>query len=147
MAYATGFIPSIIERLRRCTRGVATVEFAIGTPIVFAGLISMLDLGLALNDRMAMDRGLRAGAAAAMADITDAAAVQAIVEESSGGVQNVTVAVTEVCECGKVGVLCSSLCTGGAQPDLFLEISADKVYEGILLGGYDLTSTTRVRVR
>ena len=147
MAHAPQRILSMIERLRRCTRGVAAVEFAIGTPIVFAGLISMLDLGLALNDRMAMDRGLRAGAAAAMADITDTATVQAVVEESSGGVQGVAVSVAEVCVCGDVSLLCSNMCSGGAQPDRFLEISANKVYEGILLTGYDLSSIMRVRVR
>lgn len=135
------------ERLRRDCQGVSAVEFALFAPILVGSFIAMVDLGLATGERMAIDRGIRAGASAAMAEITDTAVIRGVVEEAASGVDTVNVIVAEQCECGGIDTLCSNVCTGGAVPDLFIEISASKVYEGLLLDGYDLSSATRVQMR
>ncbi len=135
------------ERLLRDCRGVSAVEFALLAPVLVGSLIAMVDIGLALGERMAMDRGIRAGASAAMAEITDTAVIRGVVEEAARGADTVTVTVGEQCECAGSDTLCTNLCTGGAAPDLFIEISASKVYDGLLLDGYDLSSSTRVQMR
>ena len=147
MRHAVHSMHCLTDRLRRDCRGVSAVEFALLAPVLVGSLIAMVDLGLATGERMAIDRGIRAGASAAMAEITDTAVIRGVVEEAASGADTVTVTVAEQCECAGIGTLCSNVCTGGAAPDLFIEISASKVYDGLLLDGYDLSSSTRVQMR
>lgn len=51
-----------------CRRGVAATEFALVAPILAVTLLTSIDLGRALTERMAIDHALRAGAQRAMAD-------------------------------------------------------------------------------
>src|SRR5687767_11414888 len=50
------------------TSGVAAVEFALLAPVLTFAFLSMVDLGLAANEKMRMDSALRAGAQAAFID-------------------------------------------------------------------------------
>jgi Flp pilus assembly protein TadG len=138
---------SWLGRLRDETAGIAATEFAFVAPVLLAGLLAMVDAGSATAIRMEMDRNIRAGAQAAMSLNNDAAAIETIVLASADDPQGMTVDVEMVCACSDVANACTAPCGSGAAPDVFFEITAERVYSGILLADKQLRSHTRVQIR
>jgi hypothetical protein len=82
--------PAWISRVRaraRDNRGVAVVEAAFVTPIFFALLLGLFEIGMAMSDYLALANTVRAGARVASASSNDLTAdygiIQAIKRESS----------------------------------------------------------------
>ena len=75
----------------RCEAGVAAIEFAIFAPMIFLGMLAMVDIGRAITARMEMDRNVRAGAQAAMSLNNDLDAIEGIILASTEDPDELTV--------------------------------------------------------
>ena len=133
--------------LIRSREGVAAIEMGLVTPIVVIGFLLMADLGMALGERMDLDRYVRAGAQAVMSLVTEPTEVKDLVLASSDGAKDVTVTVDKSCSCGSTATGCTSLCSAQAPPSVFINISATKPYSGFMLPAFTLESRTHVQVR
>jgi Flp pilus assembly protein TadG len=60
-----------LKKFSGSNSGVAAVEMGIMTPFLVFGLVMMLDVGLAINERMNLDQDVRAGVQAAVSNITE----------------------------------------------------------------------------
>ena len=78
-------------RLARCEAGVAAMEFALFAPMIIFGLLTMVDIGRAVTERMEMDRNVRAGAQAAMSLNNDLSSIEGIILASTEEPDNLTV--------------------------------------------------------
>jgi Flp pilus assembly pilin Flp len=136
-----------LRRLTRDERGVSAVEFAIIGPVLIFGMLAMVDIGLALGERMDMDRSVRAGAQAAMSLNNLEEGIETIVLASAGSPEGLSVDVTTTCECVGVAVSCGLPCTSGDAPSVFIGISASKTQPALLLPDMALRANTRVQIR
>jgi Flp pilus assembly protein TadG len=127
--------------------GVAAVEMGLVAPILLFGLLLMLDVGVAVAERMDLDRNVRAGVQAAMAHINDPDAVKDVVVASLNGAQGVVVTVNKTCACGSTSTACTSWCSAQEPPSVFVNISAVKDYSGLWLLPIELKSETHVQLR
>lgn len=152
-AGAAGRAATSIRRLVREEHGVSAIEFALLAPILFFAAAATLDLGLALYERMTMDRLLRGGAQAAMSD-PGAAAVRAVVEASAeddfAPGAEFTLTVERYCACPvdtSAAVVCTNLCGDGSAPGVFYRLEADRDYPGMVLPAIGLEAEAKVRIR
>ena len=150
------FIPSgmssLIKRLCRSPflknhDGVAAVEFGLAAPMLFTGLLLMLDVGLAIGDRMELDRNVRAGVQATMVNVSDLTAIRDVILSTADNPDSLTVNVERNCSCGGVAVSCTAWCTTDEPPSVFINISAVQDYEGLLLPAMTLDAVTHVQLR
>jgi Flp pilus assembly pilin Flp len=137
----------LLPRLLRDRRGASAVEFAIVAPVLIAGLLAMVDVGLGLGMRMELDRIVRAGAQAAISLNNDASAIEALVLASSASPDDLSVEVERVCSCGGVAASCTALCSGGTAPSVYYEIDAERPHDGLVFGPRQVVSHARVKIR
>lgn len=142
-----------VRRLVREEHGVSAVEFALLAPILFFAAAATLDLGLALYERMTMDRLLRGGAQAAMSD-PGANAVRAVVEASAEADfapgAEFTLTVDRYCACPidtSLAVVCTNICGDGSAAGIFYRLEADREYPGMVLPAMSLEAEAKVRIR
>ena len=85
-----------LSRLFGAESGMAAAEFALMLPIFGFGLLSMLDVGLAINERMKLDQAVRSGAQLVMTGVEDVAALESAVLRSGDrdGTDNGTPTIT-----------------------------------------------------
>ena len=134
--------------------GVSAVEFALFAPVLFFAVAAMLDIGLAAYERMTMDRLLRGGAQAAMADPGQAqveAVIRASAEDDFAPDSEFNLDVDRYCACPAnidtpLGS-CTSLCTGNVPPHIFYRMEASRSYPGIILPEIDLHTEAKVQIR
>lgn len=136
-----------LRRLAVDERGVSAVEFAIIGPVLIFGMIGMVDIGLALGERMGMDRSVRAGAQAAMSLNNHEDGIRNIVLASAGSQAGLAVTVATTCECAGAAAACGVPCGSGDAPSVFIGISASKTQPAMLLPDMSLRSNTRVQIR
>ena len=134
-------------RIARDTSGVAAIEMGLLAPILVAGLVMMLDAGIAVNERMKMDRYLRAGVQATMSRITDPIDIKNSVMAATEGASGISVAVDRVCSCGSTVTVCTNWCTGNTPPSVVMFIKATKQQTNIMLPDMTLESETHVQLR
>jgi Flp pilus assembly protein TadG len=139
----------MLKKFSTSESGVAAVEMGIMTPFLVFGLVMMLDVGLAINERMNLDQDVRAGVQAAVSNITEPGDIQSLIlATAADDAQNMTVSVARRCTCGSVASSCTAtLCSGGTPPFVFLDISAQKLHRGIIFPDYTLDSETSVQIR
>ena len=133
--------------LIRSQSGVAAIEMGLLTPVILIGFLLMTDVGIAVAERMDLDRNVRAGVQAVMALTNDPKDVKDLVLASTNGTPNVSVAVSKTCACGNSAAPCNSLCSADEPPSVFLNISASKPYTGLILPTFNLGSQTHVQLR
>lgn len=133
--------------LIRSQSGVAAIEMGLLTPVILIGFLLMTDVGIAVAERMDLDRNVRAGVQAVMALTNDPKDVKDLVLASTNGTPNVSVAVSKACACGNSAAPCNSLCSADEPPSVFLNISASKPYTGLILPTFNLGSQTHVQLR
>lgn len=153
----------MFARIRSCrffgaNSGIAAAEFALLLPVFALSLLAMIDVGLAVNERMTLDRVLRSGAQLAMSGVQDVDALENAVVSSSAGnnedgtapsVDNLdyTLSVTRSCECGGAAGSCTQRCGSGEPPSLFYNFRAWQTMETMMLPQFDVESNLRVQVR
>jgi pilus assembly protein CpaE len=153
------------HRAARDERGNAAVEFAFVAPVLAFCCIAVVDLGFALNQRMAADHVLRIGADAAMSD-PGQTTVQNVLEQTAAAnfskvagqrmptditssSDTLYIQAERFCSCPEsklTKIDCSQTC-GGKPPLAFYQMSAAKQYSGILLPANVFRSTLQVEVR
>jgi len=149
-----------LAALLRDQRGVSAVEFALIAPILIGGLLSMVDIGLAVTERMNLDHVLRAGAQAAMAEQEKEHILDVLKATASGhftlagsSVQTSVedpVALSVNCVCSGASASPEEECTvcaGSTQAHVYYQLSAEKLYNGIVFKGITLKADIEVQVR
>ena len=163
MKYQFSF-KALAGKFRRDDKGVAAMEFGLVAPILFFGLLSTVDLGLAVNERMEVNHVLRAGAEAAI-NKSDEDTVYAVMANTAG--QNMEVAeyhyghyhgepgdlrlaVNQYCACPdatEVAVTCTTICTGNVPTYVYYQIDGSKTYTGMFIPNISFTPSMRVQIR
>ena len=136
-----------IGTFARNESGNSALEFGLTAPLLIFALVMMLDIGIAVETRMEMDRNVRAGVQAAMSQINDPNAIRNLVLASTGGSENVSVNVNKTCSCGSTATSCTTWCSAQEPPSVFVNISAIQTYSGLLLTTFQLESQTHVQLR
>lgn len=141
--------------------GSSAIEFAIAAPMLLLSLITVTDIGLAMQERMNLDQSVRAGAEFAMNNVSDVETIKEMVRASATGsygqsrndvVSNTpTVTVPPAyCECPEArgtAVACGALCAGDIPPSIFYDISATRLYDAIFVPDFTLATQITVQVR
>ncbi len=144
-------------RFGRDESGVSAIEFGLVAPLIFFSLLSMVDVGFALNERMYVDQLLRSAGQPAMRDEGETRVEETLKRASCetgetypvcGNISEVTVAADRYCVCPITGVKdssCTATCT--VQPQIFYEVAAMKSYDGIFLPQFNFAPSILVEVR
>ena len=145
----------------RSEDGVSAVEFALFAPILFFGLLSAVDIGFALHERMTIDHALRAGAQTAMTDPGEDA-ILAVVETTatknftlastttSSADEPLSVSVTRSCACPEspdTAVACLTICAGSAPTSIYYHLTGTKAYKSLVIPSLSLGRSIQVQVR
>jgi Flp pilus assembly protein TadG len=136
-----------LTRLNKDQLGVAAVEMTLISPFLILGLLLMLDVGVAVKERLNLDHSTRVGAQAVMANINETSEISNVVLASASEPENVTISVEKTCSCGSTQVDCANWCSANVPPSVFLNISAVKQHTGFLLPPFNLESQTHVQIR
>lgn len=132
----------LFSRLRFCRRAAAAVEFALLVPVVLAGLTGVVNYGLAMSDKMALQSAARAGAQLALIDSSDTAAISnAVVASTNLNISTSDVTTTQFCECwdgdSSTAVeslsACTDSCSSGTKR-YFMTVSVSENFTLLLLG-------------
>jgi pilus assembly protein CpaE len=151
----------VLNTFVKARDGSSAIEFAIAAPMLILSLITVTDIGLAMQQRMNLDQSVRAGAEFAMNNVSDVETIKEMVKSAATGsygqqrndvtsnAPTVTVP-PSYCECpdakGTV-VPCDQLCTGDVPPSIFYDISATRLYDAIFIPDFTLASQITVQVR
>ncbi len=152
---------SALSALSKDTRGTSAIEFAISAPILMMGLLIVTDIGLAINERMALDQATRAGAELAMNNVDDEEALENMVVSAATGAYGQElddidssevpeVDVTHFCECPDspgTAVTCSNLCSGDIVPSAYWSFLTTKDYDGVFVPTFELSTELTVQTR
>jgi Flp pilus assembly protein TadG len=141
------WIRARLKFLAKEESGVAAVEMGLIAPLLAIALVLMLDVGIAVAERMELDRDVRAGAHMAMSQVNEPDAIKNIIVASAGGAQNLLVAVDKTCSCGGAVVQCTSWCSAQEPPSVFINIRASKPHSGLIMPAFSVGSQTRVQLR
>lgn len=148
----------IVSRARgvaACRSGASAIEFGLIAPMIFFGFLSMVDVGRAIAERLALDGALRAGAFVAMSD-PGTSAVKAAVgmadgSRTAGGERGtLKVDVQRFCACPEdTGTMlaCTVTCAGTSPAAIYYSLDGSTTYDGLLLPTIELAGENRVRVR
>jgi Flp pilus assembly protein TadG len=150
-----------MKSLLRDRSGSSAVEFAITAPVLLGGLVMVVDIGLAMRERMLLDQSVRAGAEFAMNNVNDETTIENMVKASATGVYGtqpgdvnngaaLTVDATSTCECPNApgtAVSCTALCTGDILPYSYWTIAASRNYNALILPDFALGTEIKVQVR
>lgn len=135
----------------RAASGVAAAEFAIISPVFALAMLGMVDIGMAVNERMEMDRVLRAGVQEAMTGANDVAKIETAVQNAnfSSRVNESPpmLSVHRTCFCSTVANSCNALCNDGAAPSVYFDLAAVQNMQTFLLPAMTIRTDMRVQVR
>jgi Flp pilus assembly protein TadG len=113
----------------RSTRGGAALELAVIFPVLLLLLIGVIDYGRVFFTSVIVANAARAGAEWGARDPANALNTAGIIAfaQADGQEAGVVATTRRYCECG-TGVAhdCTSFCTGGAAPDVWVEVTARK---------------------
>lgn len=141
-----------LRTVRRAEAGVAALEFALFAPILFVSLLSMVDIGFALHERMTIDHVLRGGAQTAMEGGDEAAVLKVLQATAARNftAEEVVFNVARYCACAEdpgVGVACSTTCAGPSATSIYYRLTGTKSYDGIFLPTMSLAPSVEVQLR
>lgn len=132
------------ETFRRRQDGVSAVEFALIAPVMIGALLGMVDVGMAIGERMSIDHVVRAAAQVAISD-PGAATVQQVLEDLSAGKGYIVVA-DYYCPCPG-DEACAEPCTDPAGHTGYL-LRAETTYVSMITPlEIPMESVVRVQVR
>ena len=151
---------ALAGKFRRDDKGVAAVEFGLIAPILFFGLLSAVDIGMAVNERMEVNHVLRAGAEAAI-NSSDEDVVLAIMAatasqnmtaniDGNGAAGDLNLTVNQFCACPdatEVAVACATACPGDVPTYVYYQIDGTKDYTGMFIPNISFAPSLRVQIR
>lgn len=155
-------------RLHRNDDGVAAVEFSLFAPILFFCCLATVDLGMAVNERMAIGHVLRAGAQSAM-DNPGEATVKDVLEETAKGSnysvnvvsssdgahasassESLTIGVERYHACPEdpqAKVAEGTICADDQTTYVYYRLAAAKIYEAMILPSITFRPALEVQIR
>ena len=145
----------LLRRLARDRRGASAIEFSVIAPIIAAGLLSTVDLGRAINERISLDNLLRVGTRIAMTD-PGAGVVRAAIgvaddsQSHSNDRSALSLDVLRYCACpddSASALPCSTTCAGSAPTAIFYRLTSTATFDGMLLPPISIGADSRVRIR
>ena len=151
---------TLAGKFRRDDKGVAAMEFGLVAPILFFGLLSTVDLGMAVNERMEVNHVLRAGAEAAInkSDEDTVLAIMAATAEQNmtvttdgqGEAGDLSLTVNQYCACPdatEVEVTCTTICPGDVPTYVYYQLNGRKTYSGMFIPDISFAPAMRVQIR
>jgi len=139
-----------LRQMRRAQGGVSAIEFAIVAPMLVFSVLALVDVGMALRERMMMDSVLRIGAHRALADAGEGAVEQLLATAANEQfATNIDLTVQRYCACPATPntvVACNTTCSG-ANPSVFYRLSAARSFQGILLPAMAFGPSVTVQAR
>lgn len=124
--------------IARAEDGVSAVEFGLFAPVLFFSAVAMIDIGLALNERMTLDRLLRGGVQSAMQD-PGADHVRTVIEASADAAlepgSDFSLTVERTCVCS------------ATDNSTYYRMVAARTYPALILPDLALEATAEVQVR
>lgn len=154
-------LAGLLGRCRAGEEGVSAVEFGLLAPfLLFFPLLSMVDVGMAISERMTVDSVLRAGAQEAMTDPGKDKVLEVLAATAEknfplpdgtepDGLNTPRFTVDyPVCDCPEQqDVSCSATCVGNVSTSIFYRLTGEKTYTGNFLPPFDLAPSVRVQIR
>jgi pilus assembly protein CpaE len=151
---------ALARKFRRDEKGIAALEFGLVAPILFFGLLSAIDIGLAVNERMEVNHVLRVGAEAAI-NKSDEDVVLAIMAATAsqnmtastngqGAAGDLSLTVNQYCACPdatEVAVTCSTICPGDVPTYVYYQLNGSKTYTGMFIPNISFAPSMRVQIR
>lgn len=153
------------QRFLASQDGASAVEFALFAPVLCLALLTTVDLGTALSQRMSLGHVLRSGAQVAMEDpgvpkvenVLESTA-QRNFQTASDDPSALTFVIGDTielsaersCACPEepdTAVICSTTCEGTTPTFIYYDLDASKNFSGILLKNLPLGTSTQVQVR
>ena len=146
----------------RRTDGVSSIEFGLFAPILFFSLLTTVDLGFALFERMTIDHILRSGAQSAMSGDTQPETLEVARRtaernfvlsdgtEAGAAEDPLSIVVHRYNACPEdpsVEVGATTVCAGPRPTSIFYRISAEKTYGGLILPAMTIGRSMLVQLR
>ena len=139
-----------------CTSGISAVEFSLLAPFMVVGAFSTVDVGRAIYDKMMINQVLRSGAHSAIAAQSEAAVRQILEDTASDnftvaagapGPGELSISVSSYCVCPldlNTQVDCSTICVPSLEPTQFYDLSAQLIFDGVMLPDITLSGEMSV---
>lgn len=151
----------MVRNVMHNSDGVSAVEFALLAPMLIFSTLAMVDLGLAISERMTIGHILRSGAQSATENVgttrisqvmrTTAAKNMTVVAAGSAGTDTaIALSAVRICACASqpsVAVACSTTCTPNAPTQVYYVLSGSKTYDGLILPRFTQSKSLEVQVR
>jgi pilus assembly protein CpaE len=141
------------------TGGASAVEFSLIAPVLIFGALLMVDVGMALGERMELDHIVRSGAESAMIKhdeekvlmVMQSSAAQSFTttqtDTETQSAQPVLLSANRYCACGEATSSCDVACATDQPPNVFFDIGAKKTYSGLLLPDLNFNAKMLVQLR
>jgi Flp pilus assembly protein TadG len=134
--------------------GATTVEFAL-VAVSFIFLIPVaVDIATVINKSITLSSSVRAGIQYAINNPNDNSGITQVIKTASGFPStDVSVTVTQFCQCSGVSSTCGSVCSSGAMANTYDTITANYSVPIILPyanypnNSYDITKSASVQVK
>lgn len=117
-----------LGRFRRSSFGGAAVELAVIFPVLLLLFIGAVDYGRLYYTSITVANAARAGAEYGARDFTtsgDTDSMKAFAQQDGLEAGTLTLSARRYCQCGGAANGCTA-CSGGAAPDVFIEVVATK---------------------
>jgi len=127
--------------------GLAALEFALIAPLLSAILLLGADTWLNVSQHEDMRTALQSGARYYQSGGADDPTAQLVAQNAwRARPADGTVSVARSCTCGTTPDDCATLCAGNNPPSVFLTLTAQGTYSGLLQShAFSVNDTVRVR--
>lgn len=110
--------------------GGAAVELVVVFPFILLLLIGVVDYGRAFYTSVTVANAARAGADFGQRDgaltAFNTPGIVAAAQADGNEAGTLTLSTSRVCECGGAARACSTFCSGGAAPEVYVVVTASK---------------------
>ena len=132
-AFACRPLSRLAARLRRCTRGVTAVEFAVALPLLAGILLPMIDIGMATYQKMQVTDAAQAGADYALLHGWNSTSIQnAVTNATSLTGVSANPAPSQSCGCPSgtsiTSATCGDTCANGQAAGTYITVGAQATY-------------------
>jgi Flp pilus assembly protein TadG len=135
MRFGRGVGRSLL-RLRRSSKGGAALELAVVFPLLLLLIVGVVDYGRMYFTSVTVANAARAGAEYGVQGGIQSmdTVAQKTIAKSDGAEAAGTLWIKPrvYCQCGGTANACASVCSGGAAPDVFIEITATDTISTLL---------------
>lgn len=139
--------PTVLNKLRRQERGVASIEFAFTASLLAFTLMAVSDVGTLVFQRTNMVSSMKSGIDYFMKGGSDHGEAEAVIRASwKSAPQQTEISVSSFCMCGDQVSACYAVCTDESVPISYNKISIAAIYDGVLFDRvYEIDEALRIR--